>query len=299
MPVKTVEAGVLNVAYYESGPDDGDVVILLHGFPYDIHAYDQVAKSLAASGYRCIVPFLRGYGATEFLSSQTVRSGQQAAIGYDLLALMDALNIPQALLGGYDWGGRAACIVAALWPHRVQGLVSCGQGYNIQHISTASQPVSPEEEHRYWYQYYFHTERGREGLRKNRYALCQYIWSLWSPQWKFDEATYYQSSVAFENPDFVDVVVHSYRHRFGGISGDPALDAIEARLADQPVISVPTVVLQGEADGVDPAIDADNDAAKFKAFYDRWQLPAVGHNVPQEDPDSFVRAVLKVAANGG
>ncbi|OED42804.1 alpha/beta hydrolase [Chromatiales bacterium (ex Bugula neritina AB1)] len=296
MTLKTVNAGVLRIAYYESGPVNGEVIILLHGFPYDTHAYDQVVAVLADSGFRCIVPYLRGYGPTEFLSDKTMRSGQQAALGVDLLSLMDALDISQAVLGGYDWGGRAACIVAALWPHRVRGLVSCGQGYNIQNIALAADPASPEEEHRYWYQYYFHTARGREGLRRNRGALCQFIWTLWSPLWKFDQSVFDQSVTSFENPDFVDIVIHSYRHRFGGIDGDPALDEIESQLARQPGISVPAVVLQGEADAVDPPQFEDVDVARFSGFYQRRVIPGVGHNFPQEAPQIFVEALREVAA---
>ena len=231
--MKTVVAGVLDIAYFETGPADGPVAILLHGFPYDAHAYDAVAALLGAKGIRCIIPYLRGYGPTRFLSQQTPRSGEQAALGADLLALMDALSIRQAVLGGYDWGGRAACIVAALWPERVRGLVTCA-GYNIQNIARAHLPVSPQEEALYWYQYYFHTERGRMALKSNRRGLSRFIWEIWSPDWAFDDATFEQSAAAFDNPDFVEIVIHSYRHRFGGIPGDPAYLAIEARLAVQP-----------------------------------------------------------------
>ena len=219
--MKRIVAGVLEIAYLEAGPSDGAPVILLHGFPYDVHAYDAVAELLAANGRRCIIPFLRGYGSTRFLAPTTPRSGQQAALGADLLALMDALAIPSAVLAGYDWGGRAACIVAALWPERARGLVSSGNGYNIQNIAKAPIPLAPEAEHRFWYQYYFHSERGRAGLTANRRALCRLLWRLWSPTWAFDDAMFARSAGAFDNPDFVDVVIHSYRHRFGGIAGDP------------------------------------------------------------------------------
>ena len=294
--MKTVTAGVLEIAYHETGPLDGKPVILLHGFPYDIHAYDEVARQLATEGWRCLVPFLRGYGPTRFLSDQTFRSGEQAALGADLLAFMDALSIPAAVLGGYDWGGRAACIVAALWPERVRGLVSCGAGYNIQNIAMAGHPVSPEEECRYWYQYYFHSERGKAGLTQNRRELCRFIWRIWSPTWTFDDATFEQSYLSFENPDFVDIVIHSYRHRFGGIPGDPALQSIEARLAKQPDITVPAVVLQGADDGVDPPDTVDHAASHFAtSFYERRIIPKVGHNLPQEAPAAFAAAIRSVA----
>jgi len=294
--MKTVTAGVLEIAYHETGPLDGKPVILLHGFPYDIHAYDAVARQLATEGWRCLVPFLRGYGPTRFLSDQTFRSGEQAALGADLLAFMDALSIPPAVLGGYDWGGRAACIVAALWPERVRGLVSCGTGYNIQNIAIAGRPVSPEEECRYWYQYYFHAERGKAGLTQNRRELCRFIWRIWSPTWAFDDATFEQSYAAFENPDFVDIVIHSYRHRFGGIPGDPALQSIEAQLAKQPDINVPTCVLQGADDGVDPPDAIDHPASHFTTpSYERRIIPKAGHNLPQEAPAAFAAAIRSVA----
>ena len=262
--MKRIVAGPLEVAYQESGPASGPPVILLHGFPYDVHTYDDVAPRLAAAGRRCIVPFLRGYGATRFLAAETVRSGQQAALGADLLALMDALEIGQAVLAGYDWGGRAASIVAAVWPERVQGLVSAGDGYNIQDIPHALEPAAPEQEQRLWYQYYFNSERGRAGLQKDRRAVCRLLWQLWSPDWTFDDATFAQSAAAFDNPDFVDVVIHSYRHRYGGIPGDPALDGLEALLAAQPVIAVPTIVLHGETDGVAPAAGSAGGSALFQ-----------------------------------
>ncbi len=240
----SIKAGCLEIHYAEMGRASGDPVILLHGFPYDARAYDAVAVDLAKRGYRCLIPYLRGYGPTRFLSPDTMRSGQQAAIGADLLAFMDALSIEAALLGGYDWGGRAACIVAALWPERVRGLVSCGQGYNIQDIANAWKPASAIEEARYWYMYYFNTERGRAGLRQNRHDLCRHIWSIWSPTWRFDDATWAKTSPSFDNSDFVEIVLHSYRHRFGGIPGDPAYDDIEARLAAQPNITVSCIVLE-------------------------------------------------------
>jgi pimeloyl-ACP methyl ester carboxylesterase len=293
--MKRIVAGVLEVAYLESGPADGMPVILLHGFPYDVHAYDAVAERLAAAGRRCIVPYLRGYGPTRFLSAETPRSGQQAALGADLLALMDALDIPSAVLAGYDWGGRAACIVAALWPERVRGLVSSGSGYNIQDIPNAGKPLAPEQEYRFWYQYYFHSERGRAGLAANRRALCRLLWRLWSPTWQFDDASFERTATAFDNPDFVDVVIHSYRHRFGGIPGDPAYDSIESRLAGQPDIAVPSIVLQGEDDGVDPPEPVDTDAPHFKGPYEKRSIRGAGHNLPQEIPVIYADAVLALA----
>jgi pimeloyl-ACP methyl ester carboxylesterase len=297
--MKSVAAGVLEIAYRETGPTDGPAVIMLHGFPYDIQAYDVISEQLAAAGLRCIVPYLRGYGATCFLSQDTPRSGEQAALGADLLALMDALAIESAILGGYDWGGRAACIVAALWPGRVRGLISCGAGYNIQNIAAAGNPAPPEEEARYWYQYYFHSARGRTALEQNRRGVCEFIWKIWSPTWAFDKPTFEQTTEAFENPDFVDIVIHSYRHRFGGIAGDPAYAGIETRLAAQPDIAVPAIVLQGADDGVDPPAEADHDKPHFKAAYRRQILPGVGHNLPQEAPDAFAAAVLELAAQKG
>lgn len=293
--MKRVSAGVLDVAYLESGPADGAPVILLHGFPYDVHAYDDVAERLAEAGRRVIVPYLRCYGPTRFLSADTPRSGQQGALGADLLALMDALEISSAVLAGYDWGGRAACIVAALWPERVRGLVSSGSGYNIQDIANAGKPLAPEQEFRFWYQYYFHGERGRAGLAANRREFCRLLWRLWSPSWRFDDATFERTAASFDNPDFVDIVIHSYRHRFGGIAGDPAYDAIERRLAAQPTIAVPSIVLQGADDGVDPPHATDLDAPHFTGPYEHRVIRGAGHNLPQEAPEAYAKAVLAVA----
>lgn len=293
--MKVVTAGVLEAAYDESGPADGLPVVLLHGFPYDIHAYDDASEILSASGCRCIVPYLRGFGPTCFLSDGAWRSGEQAALGADLLALLDALSIERAILGGYDWGGRAACIVSALWPERVYGLVSCGVGYNVQDIAGAVNPASPEEEARCWYQYYFHSERGRAALAKDRRGVCEFLWRTWSPTWKFDDATYQRTAAAFDNPDFVDIVIHSYRHRFGGIPGDPAYAGIEACLAARPAIPVPTVVLLGADDGVTPPSPVDHEAARFTGPYERQIVPGVGHNLPQEAPRVFADAVSRLA----
>ncbi len=281
--LRRVRTPTLEIAYEESGPDGGPAVLLLHGFPYDVRTYDGVAPLLAAAGCRVIVPYLRGFGPTRFLVDATPRSGQQAALGADLLALMDALGVPRAVLAGYDWGGRAACIVAALWPERVQGLVSIG-GYNIQDVAGAAKPLPPEQEHRYWYQYYFHGERGRAGLRANRRALCRLLWRLWSPEWRFTDAEFDRTAASFDNPDFVDVVVQSYRHRFGLADGDPALEGIERRLAARPAITVPTVVLDGGADGVSPVEHPRPSGKGFTGPYRSAIVPGAGHNLPQEMP---------------
>lgn len=287
----TVRTPVLTIGYEAHGPAGGEPVILLHGFPYDPRAYDEVAPALAAQGYRVIVPYLRGYGPTRFLSEATLRSGQQAALAQDLLDLMDALGIGRATLAGYDWGGRAACIVAALHPERVRGLVT-GDGYNIQDVAGAAAPKDPESEHRLWYQYYFHTPRGRDGLAANRAELSLLLWRLWSPSWRFDEATHARSAASFDNPDFVDVVVHSYRVRFGYAAGDPALEPMERALAAQPAIAVPTISLCGAEDGVGPPPAVDEDADRFTGGYERRVLAGVGHNIPQEAPGETVRALL-------
>jgi pimeloyl-ACP methyl ester carboxylesterase len=281
----------LHIAIEEVGPPDGSPVILLHGFPYAPCGHDAVAAILAAAGRRCILPYLRGFGPTRFRDPATPRSGQQAALGQDLLALMDALAIERAVLAGYDWGGRAACILAALWPERVAGLVSC-TGYNIQDIASAARPAPAEQEHRFWYQYYFHTERGRAGLEANRRGIARLLWRLWSPDWAFDEATFEASAGAFDNPDFVEVVIHSYRHRFGYAVGDPALGTIEARLAQRPRIGVPTISPHGGSDGVNPLGTAGDDAAFFIGPFERRVFLGVGHNPPQEAPEAFARAVL-------
>jgi pimeloyl-ACP methyl ester carboxylesterase len=291
--LKRARTKTLEIAYEDSGPPAGHPVLLMHGFPYDPRCYDDMVPPLVAAGYRAIVPYLRGYGETRFLSGATPRSGEQAALGQDLLDLMDALGLARAALVGFDWGGRAACVVAALWPERVSCLVSCN-GYNIQDIAGSVQPAPPEQEHRAWYQYYFHTERGRAGLAANRRDFCKLLWQLWSPNWKFDDATYERTAPSFDNPDFVDVVIHSYRHRFGYAAGDPALAAVEARLAMRPPITVPTIVLQGEGDGVARAIRADTQARFFTGPYQRRMIPLVGHDVPQEAPRETAAAVFEL-----
>ena len=290
-PLHHIDAGVLNIAYYQAGPVDGPPVLLMHGFPYDIHAYAEVVPLLAAQGCRVVVPYLRGFGATRFLSADTPRSGEQAALGADLLALLDALVLPQAVLAGYDWGGRAACVVAALWPARCAGLLSVNS-YNIQDIARAMLPDTPENERSLWYQYYFHNERGRNGLAKDRRALCRLLWQGWSPTWGFDEATFERSAAAFDNPDFVEVVIHSYRHRFGLVPGDPALAEIERALARQPAITVPTLTIDGADDGVRPPAAAALHGHRFSGPRSHTVVPGVGHNLPQEVPQLFADAVM-------
>jgi len=288
--MKRVAAGVLNVAYEESGPADGTPVLLMHGFPYDIHAYDDVTALLVAVGCRVITPYLRGYGPTHFLSPDTPRSGQQAVLAHDLLAFMDALAMESAVLAGYDWGGRAACVVAALWPERVRGLVT-GGGYNIQDIAGSVNPIAPENEHRLWYQYYFHSERGRAGLEQNRYDLCKLLWRLWSPSWQFDDATYERTAPSFENADFVAVVIQSYRHRYGFAQGDSAVEDTERRLVAQPLISVPAIAIYGGDDGVMPVPGAEGSDRFFGSAYERRVISGAGHNLPQEAPQEFSEAI--------
>jgi pimeloyl-ACP methyl ester carboxylesterase len=284
---------VLDVAYEANGPAGGLPVVLLHGFPYDPRSFDTAVEIINAAGFRTIVPYLRGYGGTTFLSADTPRSGQQAALGQDLKELLDALDIPKAVLAGYDWGGRAACVVSALWPERSAGLVSCG-AYNIQDIPNSFKPAEPEQEARYWYQYYFHTERGRNGLARKRRELTRLLWKMWSPTWAFDDATFGRSAGSFDNADFVDVVIHSYRHRTGSAVGDPRYASVETRLAAQPKITVPTVALHGAADGVQPATMSEGHGTQFTGPYQRRVLESVGHNPPQEAPKIFADAVLQL-----
>jgi pimeloyl-ACP methyl ester carboxylesterase len=291
--LKRIRTSVLDVAYEESGAADGMPVFLMHGWPCDPRCYDAVIAPLCAASARVIVPYLRGFGPTRFLNATTPRSGQQAALGNDLRELMDALAIDHAVLAGYDWGGRGACIVAALWPERVRGLVTVN-AYNIQNILGAGKPAAAAQEHRLWYQWYFQMERGRAGIETNRRELCRLLWRLWSPHWSFDDATFQRSAASFDNPDFVAVTVHSYRHRYGNAAGDPTLEEIERRLAQQPKITVPTIALQGEADGVHPPESSAHYAAFFAGRYERRVLPRIGHNPPQEDPASFVAAVLEL-----
>lgn len=291
--LRNVTAGVLDIALFEAGPPDGATVFLMHGFPYDVHTYAEVVPILAAQGCHVYIPYLRGFGATRFLSDATPRSGEQAALGADLLALMDALKVSKAVLAGYDWGGRAACVVAALWPERCAGLLSFNS-YNIQNIAKAMEPDAPENELSLWYQFYFHSERGRNGLQKDRRAVCRLLWKLWSPTWVFDDATFERSAAAFDNPDFVDVVIQSYRHRFGLAAGDPAYLEIEKQLAVQPVIAVPCITFDGADDGVRPVAPASQHARFFTGPRSHRVVPGVGHNMPQENPQVFADAVMEL-----
>jgi pimeloyl-ACP methyl ester carboxylesterase len=297
-PLRHIEAGVLNVAYYEQGPAGGPVVMLLHGFPYDVHSYVDVAPQLAAHGCRTIVPYLRGYGSTRFRDKATPRSGEQAAVGADLIALMDALGVKRAVLAGYDWGGRAACVAAALWPDRCMGLVSVNS-YLIQDIARAMVPARPEREVPLWYQYYFQVERGHAGLTANRHAIARILWQQWSPNWHFDDATFERTAAAFDNPDYVDVVIHSYRHRFGLADGDPQYAELQRRLAALPAIPVSTITLDGAADGVAPATDGTASAAKFTGRRTHHVIPRAGHNLPQEEPEAFAAAVMELIKGQG
>jgi len=288
--LKFARIAQLEIAYEESGPADGKPVFLLHGFPDDPRAWDGVAPELEKTGWRVLVPYLRGYGPTRFLDDKTPRSGQQAALGADLRALMNALGIERAALAGYDWGGRAACIVAALWPERVAALVTIG-GYNIQNISASAIPAAPDREFRHWYQWYFHTERGRAGLRANRRDLCRLLWQLWSPNWRFDDATFARTAASWDNANFVDVVIQSYRHRHRAAPGDPALEPLEEILATSPPITVPAINLHGACDGVSPCEAEDRDRKKFTGPYERRIVPIAGHFLPREAPEAVVDAL--------
>ena len=292
-PLRQIDAGVLNIAYFEAGPADGPVAMLMHGFPYDIHAYVDVAPQLAAQGCRVIVPYLRGYGPTRFRDQATPRSGEQAAMGADMMALMDALGIQRAVFAGYDWGGRAACVGAALWPERCIGLVSVNS-YLIQDIARAMVPARPDREVPLWYQYYFQLERGRAGLAANRHGIARILWTQWSPNWHFDDACFERSAVAHDNPDYVDVVIHSYRHRFGLADGDPQYAELQRRLAALPAISVPTITLDGDGDGVALPTDGRASAPKFSGRRVHRVVPRAGHNLPQEEPEAFAEAVMEL-----
>jgi pimeloyl-ACP methyl ester carboxylesterase len=292
-PIRQIDAGVLNIGYYEAGPADGPAAVLLHGFPYDIHSYVDVAPILAEQGCRVIVPYLRGYGPTRFLDATTTRSGEQAAIGADLMALMDALKIPRAVFAGYDWGGRAACVGAALWPERCMGLV-CVNSYLIQDIANALKPLKPEREVPYWYQWYFQIERGRAGLAADRRGITRILWQQWSPNWQFDAECLERTSMAHDNPDYVDIVIHSYRHRYGLVDSDPRYADIQRRLAKLPPITVPTITLDGEGDGVVPATDGKSTSARFTGKREHRKIPRAGHNLPQEEPEAFAAAVMEL-----
>jgi pimeloyl-ACP methyl ester carboxylesterase len=291
--LKQIDAGVLNVGYAEAGPTDGPAVILLHGWPYDIHSYVDVASLLAEAGYRAIVPYLRGYGTTRFLSSETIRNGQQSVLALDIIALMDALEIEKAILAGFDWGARTANVIAALWPERCKALVSVS-GYLIGSPEANRIPLAPKAELQWWYQYYFATERGRAGYEEYRHDFAKLIWQIASPKWDFDDATFDRSAASFENPDHVEIVIHNYRWRLGLAEGEPKYDALEKRLAEGPLISVPTITLEGDANGA-PHPDATSYAEKFSGKYaHRVITGGVGHNLPQEAPQDFAEAVFEV-----
>lgn len=292
-PLRFVRTEDLQIAYFESGPVDGEVVLLLHGFPYDIHSYVDVVPLLADAGYRVIVPYLRGHAPTRFLDWSAPRSGQQAAIATDVIALLDALEVERAAIAGYDWGGRAACIAAAVWPERCTGIVSVN-GYLIQDIAVADRPLAPDLEAGFWYFFYFLTERGRAGLEANRREIARVIWRRNSPEWEFDDATLDRCAVAFENPDYVDVVLSSYRHRLGAEPGLPRYAELETALAAQPPITVPAVTLDGVADGNFPATDGSAGAAHFSGPRVHRQVPHAGHNLPQEQPAAFAAAVTEL-----
>jgi pimeloyl-ACP methyl ester carboxylesterase len=288
----TVRAGALRVGYERAGDAAGWPVVLLHGFPYDVRSYDRVAAVLADAGADVVVPYLRGYGRTSFVDPATPRSGQQAALAHDLRSLIEALALTRPIVAGFDWGGRAACLTAALWPETVAGLVTVN-GYNVQDIAAASTPAPPDVERSYWYQYYLHGERGRRGLDAHREAFLRLLWREWSPTWKHTDAEFAATAGSFDNADFVDVVVHSYRHRFGLVPGDPAYEPTERLIARRPVITVPTIVIDSLDDPVTPPTPRATHAGHFRALVDYRRL-ATGHNTPQEDPDGFADAVLAV-----
>jgi len=291
--LKQIDAGVLNIGYAEAGPADGPPVVLLHGWPYDIHSYVDVAPLLASAGYRVIVPYLRGYGTTRFLSSETCRNGQQSVVAVDIIALMDALKIQKAIIGGFDWGARTTNIIAALWPERCKALVSVS-GYLIGSPDSNKRPLPPNAEIAWWYQYYFATERGRAGYEKYRHDFAKLIWRLASPKWDFDDATYDRTAASFDNPDHVSIVIHNYRWRLGLAEGEPKYDDLEKRLAEGPVITVPTITLEGDANGA-PHPDGSSYARKFSGKYaHRIIKGGVGHNLPQEAPQAFAEAVVEV-----
>jgi pimeloyl-ACP methyl ester carboxylesterase len=291
--LKQIDAGLLNVGYAEAGPAGGPPVVLLHGWPYDIHSYVDVAPLLASAGYRVIVPYLRGYGTTRFLSGETVRNGQQSVTAVDIVALMDALDIRKAILAGYDWGARTACIIAALWPERCKALVSVS-GYLIGSQEANKKPLPPKAELQWWYQYYFATERGRAGYGKNRRDFARLIWQIASPKWSFDDATFDRSAAALDNPDHVDIVIHNYRWRLGMAEGEAKYDDLERRLAEFPVIAVPSITLEGDANGA-PHPDPSAYAKKFSGKYENRIIPGgIGHNLPQEAPQAFAKAVIDV-----
>jgi pimeloyl-ACP methyl ester carboxylesterase len=291
--VRQIEAGLLDVGYVEAGPVEGPAVLLLHGWPYDIHSYDDVVPMLAAAGYRVIVPYLRGFGTTRFLSDETFRNGEQGALALDAIALMDALEIERAIVVGFDWGARTADIMAAIWPERCGGLVSVS-GYLIVNFGANQKPLPPKAELGWWYQYYFATERGRRGYSENRYEFNKLIWQLASPKWDFDDATYDRTAASFDNPDHVDIVIHNYRWRLRLADGERQYDELEARLFEGPVITVPTITIGSDFDGA--GADGHAYAQRFSGPYSHRVLDGIGHNVPQEAPEAFADAILEVGA---
>jgi len=291
--LKQINAGVLNVGYAEAGPANGPVVILQHGWPYDIHSFVDVAPVLAQAGYRVIVPYLRGYGTTRFLSGETMRNGQQAAVAVDIIALMDALKIEKATIAGFDWGARTACIVAALWPERCKALVSVS-GYLIGSQEAGEAPLPPKAELQWWYQYYFATERGRVGYEKYRHDFSKLIWQIASPKWNFDDATFDRSAASFDNPDHVAIVIHNYRWRLNLAKSEAKYDDLEKRLAKFPTITVPTITLEGDANGA-PHPEPGSYAKRFAGKYEHRNITGgIGHNLPQEAPQAFAQAVIDV-----
>ena len=293
--LKHIEAGLLNVSYAEAGPRDGTAVLLLHGWPYDIHSYADVAPLLAGAGYRVVIPYLRGYGSTRFLSDGTFRNGEQAALALDVIAFLDALAIDKAIVAGFDWGARTAAIVAALWPERCKALVSVS-GYLIGSQAAGKEPLPPEAELQWWYQFYFATDRGRAGYDKYRREFAKLIWRIASPQWQFDDVTFERSADSFDNPDHVAIAIHNYRWRLGLAEGEAEYDELEQRLAEAPVIGVPTITLEGDANGA-PHPDPGSYAGKFSGTYSHRTIEGgIGHNLPQEAPEAFAKAVLDVDA---
>jgi pimeloyl-ACP methyl ester carboxylesterase len=293
-----VRTPTLEIACEAHGDPHGFPIVLLHGFPDDARAWDKVAPALAAAGHRVLAPYLRGYGPTRFLDAATPRMAQQAAIGQDVLDLIDALALPQVVLAGYDWGGRAACIAAIVAPARVRGLVTIG-GYNVQNTLAPSRPASATDERAYWYQWYFNTERGRRGLEQNRREICRLLWQEWSPGWRFDDVTFGLTAPSFDNPDFVEIVIHSYRHRHGNAPGEARFDPIERRLAERPAITVPTVVLHGADDTVDPPRRSEGHMKQFPAGTERRVVAGAGHFLPREQPAAVAEAILGLLGRAG
>ncbi len=292
-PLKQIDAGLLSIGYAEAGPTDGPAILLLHGWPYDIHSFIDVAPLLASHGYRVIMPYLRGYGSTRFLSTETFRNGQQSAVALDSLALMDALNIRKAIIAGFDWGGRSADIMAVLWPERCKALVSVS-GYLIPAQNANKAPLPPKAELQWWYQYYFATERGRQGYGKYRRDFAKLIWQIASPKWDFDDATFDRSAASFDNPDHVAIVIHNYRWRLGLADGEPKYDKFEQQLAQAPAISLPAITLEGDANGA-PHSDPSTYANKFSGKYEHRTIKGgIGHNLPQEAPQAFAQAIIDV-----